>query len=63
GRTVQGWPVTVLRRGEAIVADGTLRATPGSGRFLPRTGGPAAEPAGRLEPEMDPARNFGAVLL
>ena len=63
GRTVQGWPVTVLRRGEAIVADGTLRATPGSGRFLPRTGGAAAEPAGRLEPEMDPARNFGAVLL
>ncbi|MFL5314469.1 MAG: dihydropyrimidinase [Microvirga sp.] len=63
GRTVQGWPVTVLRRGEAIVADGSLRATPGSGRFLPRTGGAAAEPAGRLEPEMDPARNFGAVLL
>ena len=63
GRTVQGWPVTVLRRGEAIVADGSLRAAPGSGRFLARTGGPAAEPAGRLEPEMDPARNFGAVLL
>jgi dihydropyrimidinase len=63
GRTVQGWPVTVLRRGETIVEDGTLRAKPGSGRFLPRTGGPAAEPAGRLESEMDPARNFGAVLL
>ena len=39
GRTVTGWPVTVLRRGEVIVADGTLRAKPGSGRFLPRTGG------------------------
>ena len=24
GRTVQGWPVTVLRRGEAIVADGSV---------------------------------------
>ncbi|HEX8168495.1 MAG TPA: dihydropyrimidinase [Beijerinckiaceae bacterium] len=63
GRTVQGWPVTVLRRGEVVVADGALCAAPGSGRFLPRTGGPAAEPPGRLEAEMDPQRNFGAVLL
>jgi len=63
GRTVRGWPVTVLRRGQTIVEDGALRAKAGSGRHLPRTGGPAAEPAGRLEPEMDPARNFGARLL
>ena len=62
GRTVQGWPVIVLRRGEAIVENGRLDAEPGSGRFLPRTGGWAAEPTGRLEAEMDPARNFGAVL-
>jgi dihydropyrimidinase len=63
GRKLQGWPVTVLRRGEVIVEDGTLNATAGSGRFMPRTGGPAAEPLGRLEAEMDPARNFGADVL
>jgi dihydropyrimidinase len=63
GRTVQGWPVTVLRRGEVIVEDGTFRASAGSGRFLPRSGGAAAEPLGRLEAEMDPGRNFGAKLL
>ena len=62
GRKVVGWPETVLRRGEIVVSDGKLRAVAGSGRFLPRSGGPAAEPTGRLSPEMDPARNFGAKL-
>ena len=32
GRRLKGWPETVLRRGEAIVADGRLQAAPGSGR-------------------------------
>ena len=32
-------------RGQVIVAAGELRAAPGSGSFLPRTGGPAARPA------------------
>ncbi len=62
GRRLRGWPVMVLRRGEVIVEKGELRAAPGSGRFLPRTGGEAAKPTGRLAPELDPARNFGAVL-
>lgn len=62
GRTVTGWPVTVLRRGEVIVDEGALSAAPGSGRFLPRAGGPAARPAGRPAPELDPAANFGARL-
>lgn len=62
GRTVTGWPVTVLRRGEVIVEKGALRAAPGSGRFLPRAGGPAARPTGRPAPELDPAANFGARL-
>lgn len=61
-RTLRGWPVTVLRRGEVVVEEGTLRAAPGSGRFLPRAGGPAAAPTGRLEAELDPTRNFGARL-
>lgn len=63
GRTVQGWPETVLCRGHVIVADGELRAAPGSGHFLPRRGGPAAAPLGRPAPELDPGRNFGARLL
>ena len=62
GRTVKGWPVTVVRRGEVIIADGQLLAAQGSGHFLPRTGGPAARPLGRSVAELDPARNFGAVL-
>jgi dihydropyrimidinase len=63
GMTIQGWPVTVLSRGEVIVADGELKAERGRGRFLPRPAGEAARPSGRLAPELDPARNFGAELL
>lgn len=62
GRKVTGWPETVMRRGEAIVRAGKLAAKPGSGVFLPRTGGAAAEPLNRLTADMDPARNFGALL-
>jgi dihydropyrimidinase len=62
GRKVTGWPETVLRRGEVLVSDGKLRTTAGSGRFLPRTGGKAAEPSGRIAPELDPRLNFGAEL-
>jgi dihydropyrimidinase len=63
GRTLRGWPTTVLSRGRVIVADGKRLAEPGSGRFLARTGGDAATPTGRLVADMDPARNFGAKLL
>jgi dihydropyrimidinase len=63
GRTLRGWPVTVLSRGRVIVADGKRLAEPGSGRFLARSGGDAAIPAGRLVADMDPALNFGAKLL
>ena len=62
GRTLRGWPSTVLRRGTVIASDGRLTAEAGSGRFLPRTGGPAAQPVGRTAPELDPQRNFGAAL-
>jgi dihydropyrimidinase len=62
GRTVAGWPDTVLRRGAVVVDDGKLLASAGSGRFLPRTGGEAAKPTGRLASEMDPRLNFGARL-
>jgi dihydropyrimidinase len=63
GRTVRGWPVTVLSRGRTVVADGKRMASAGSGRFLARTGGEAAKPTGRLVADMDPKSNFGATLL
>ena len=63
GRRVKGWPETVLRRGDVIVADGMLKAAAGSGRFLARNGGTAAMPSNKLRPEMDPERNFGAKLI
>jgi dihydropyrimidinase len=63
GRTVQGWPVTVLSRGRAIVDNGKLSAVPGSGQFLSRSGGEAAKPTGRLVADMNPETNFGAKLL
>ena len=63
GRIVRGWPVTVLSRGRVIVEDGRLAAPAGSGRFLPRGGGEAAKPTGRLVADMNPETNFGAKLL
>jgi dihydropyrimidinase len=63
GMTLTGWPTTVLSRGEVIVEGGRFRGERGRGRFLPRQGGEAARPTGRLALEMDPERNFGARLL
>jgi dihydropyrimidinase len=62
GRTVKGWPTTVLLRGEVLVENNKLRARPGSGQFLARKAGKAAEPLGRATLEFDPKRNFGARL-
>jgi dihydropyrimidinase len=62
GRTVTGWPITVLRRGEIVVDGDSFNAKPGSGRFLPRAAGWAAKPLGRIAPEFNPATNFGATL-
>ncbi len=62
GRTITGWPETVLRRGEVVVAEGALKAQPGSGRLMLREAGEATRPTGTLSPEFDPARNFGAKL-
>jgi dihydropyrimidinase len=64
GRTLTGWPATVLRRGEVIVdGDGAAcTGKAGSGQFLARSGGEAAKPRGIPSGEFDPARNFGATL-
>ena len=40
GWTVQGWPRSVLRRGQVVLRDGVLTARPGEGQWLRR--GPAA---------------------
>ena len=63
GRQLTGWPVTVISRGRVAVQDGELRVAPGSGRFLARGLSEYARPLGRLEPEVDPLRNFGATIL
>jgi dihydropyrimidinase len=63
GRDVVGWPHTVLSRGRVIVENGKLTAKPGQGRFLARQAGDAAKGTGRMAPEFDPARNFGAKLM
>ena len=52
GRTVRGWPETVIGRGRILVEDGALKAGPGTGKFLPREGGEAARPLGRPSPEI-----------
>ena len=62
GKTVTGWPTTVLLRGEVLVENDKLKAKPGSGQFLARKAGKAAEPLGRATLEFDPKRNFGAKL-
>jgi dihydropyrimidinase len=52
GRKLKGWPVTVLSRGEVIVADGRLAAARGRGRFIAREATEALRPLGRDVPEM-----------
>jgi dihydropyrimidinase len=63
GRRLRGWPVTVVRRGEVVVADGACLAAPATGVFLPRAAGPYAARSGHTAAELDPAHNFGADLL
>ncbi len=52
GREIEGWPIHVIRRGQIVVRDGTLEAAPGSGRFLPRSGGSHALPSGNRSAEI-----------
>ena len=59
GKQLTGWPETVLSRGRIVVQDGTLNAERGSGNFLRCDKSEAAHPSGRLEPEIDPSRNWG----
>ena len=63
GHRITGWPETVLSRGRIVVADGALKVARGSGKFLAREPSDAAKPLGRVAPDMDAAKNFGADLL
>lgn len=46
GRSITGWPDTVLLRGQTIVQDGAFLGTPGSGRWIDRPPpNPARSPA------------------
>ena len=60
GRTLRGWPETVVRRGEVVVRDREPVASPGSGRFLRRRKSEAAAPLGRPSWSVRLARRFGA---
>lgn len=46
GRSVKGWPVQVISRGEVIVNDGQFSAEPGRGQFLMRRGQAMPQPRG-----------------
>ncbi len=52
GRTLTGWPVTVLSCGRIVVDDGRLRAERGSGVFLACDKPETARPLGRPVPEL-----------
>ncbi|MGL4437634.1 MAG: dihydropyrimidinase [Bosea sp. (in: a-proteobacteria)] len=45
GRTVKGWPDTVMVRGKTVASGGEVTGVPGSGKHIPRSGGWAADPA------------------
>lgn len=49
GRTVTGWPVHVLLRGQTIMQDGTFRGEPGAGRWISRPA-LATRPTGKDAP-------------
>ena len=63
GRTLNGWPETIISRGRVIVDEGNFTAEPGSGNFLPCEKPEPARPLGRLLTEVDPVNNFGAQII
>ena len=62
GRTVTGWPTTVINRGRVVVDGGEMLVERGTGTFQARTASSFTRPRGVSVREMDPARNFGADL-
>lgn len=62
GMEVTGWPTTVIRRGDIIVADGELLAERASGEFIERRKSDFTGMPGRLAPELDPIKKLGTDL-
>jgi dihydropyrimidinase len=62
GRELTGWPVTVISRGEVIVADGKLSAERGRGQFLPREPSEALQPLERDVPELSQLKTWNTPL-
>lgn len=56
GRTVTGWPVMTLLRGEVAARDGAMLLPEGSGRYLPRAAYDLIQPRGILANGFDAAR-------
>jgi len=54
GKTIKGWPVTTLMRGEAVAEGGEFIGAPGKGRFLKCDISPATVPLGRRTIAFDP---------
>jgi dihydropyrimidinase len=61
GRTVTGWPITVISRGRVAVADSRLQVERGSGQFLPCGLPEPAQPLGRAVPELKRLQSFSNV--
>lgn len=62
GMSLTGWPIVVLTRGVRVVDDGELVARPGQGEFIARDPMDLTGKKGTEILELDPSRNFGAVI-
>jgi dihydropyrimidinase len=62
GRTLTGWPATVISRGEVIIENGKLSAERGRGRFLAREPSAAMTPVGREVPEISQLKAWNTPL-
>jgi len=62
GLEITGWPVLVMNSGEIIVENGELKAERGRGRFIARKPIDLTGVPGHLADELNPAKNFGAVI-
>jgi len=54
GKTIKGWPVATLMRGETVAEGGEFIGAPGKGRFLKCDISPATVPLGRRTIAFDP---------
>jgi dihydropyrimidinase len=55
GKTIKGWPITTLVRGEVVAEAGEFVGAAGKGRFLKCDISPATTPLGRRTIPFDPA--------